>query len=76
MEQQTLTTKQQKAKAYYLAHAEERKAYQRDYNRRLRKGNEWMKNLPSFAEIRAEIRRCEYAAREEIQYVTVPTIDL
>lgn len=63
-------TKQQKARAYYLSHSEERKAYQKDYNRRLRKGNEWMKHLPSFAEIRSAWKRCE----SEIQYVTVPTI--
>jgi hypothetical protein len=72
MEQKQLTEKQQKAKAYYLAHSEERKAYQKDYNRRLKKGNEWMKNLPSLAEIRWEWKRCE----AEIQYVTVPTMDL
>ena len=47
------------AKAYYEAHREERIAYQKDYNRRLRKGNEWMKNLPTMREIQRELRRVE-----------------
>lgn len=54
---------------------EQKTAYyenQKFYKRRAKKGNEWMMNLPSLAEIRNEWERCE----SEVQYVSVPTIDL
>lgn len=66
-----------RARERYAKNKEAIIAYQKDWNKRLRKGNEWMRNLPTYHEIRAEWRRCEKEPEPEMaESVTIPTIDL